>query len=175
MKRAITSDLENFGTVRNSTVKELGSKLKPNSTVNYINQLWEDSNTLFNKIENTLISQSIKLFKNHILLQLSYHFYGMKSMNSLYYSALNFYDGNQFRNERFPFFLKCWRLCQRANVLFSLSLLFRAAKRVWILWKMCSIHIFLPFRIGSMNRKGIIGEACICMLDCLIFRDRGLM
>ena len=70
------SNLEVNGTVTNETLQQINSTLASfdNETVQYIINLYQDSQNLFNKISDNLIEESRSLFKVHILLQQSIHY-----------------------------------------------------------------------------------------------------
>eukprot|EP01084_Bolivina_argentea_P059098 107867_1 len=85
---------KNNGKIDIETVNTIKTKMQSNETFIYIESLFNDSLSLFNKIKLNLTDESRYLYINHILLQFSMHYYGQSVINNIYYSSLNLLNGN---------------------------------------------------------------------------------
>ncbi len=88
------NNVQKNGTVTNETLQQINSTIQSNDTIEYIINLYKDSQNLLNKIGNNLTTESLSLYQTHILLQQSIHYYCNLIMQNTYLSAVAYYKLN---------------------------------------------------------------------------------
>lgn len=85
----------NGGKIDMNTIDGIRKETQSAATNAYVEQLFNDALSLYNKIETNLTQESKELYINHILLQFSMHYYGQSVLNNILLSAEALYNGNK--------------------------------------------------------------------------------